>query len=91
VANTKSAEKQNRQAHKHRARNSHVMSTMRSSVRKFRETATAGDAGKTAEELKAAIRQISKAASKGVIHKAQASRRIARLTKSAHAVSAAKK
>jgi small subunit ribosomal protein S20 len=85
VANTKSAEKQNRQAQKHRARNAHVMSTMRSSVRKFRETAAAGDAAKTKEELTAAIRQISKAASKGVIHKAQAARRISRLSKAAHA------
>src|SRR6185312_1699472 len=76
VANTRSAEKQNRQAQKHRARNTHVLSTLRSSVRKFREAAAAGDAAKTKEELAAAVRQIAKAASKGVIHKAQASRRI---------------
>lgn len=85
MANTRSAEKQNRQAQKHRARNTHVLSTLRSSVRKFREAAAAGDAAKTREELAAAVRQIAKAASKGVIHKAQASRRIARLTKAAHA------
>src|SRR5712691_10798991 len=83
VANTRSAEKQNRQAHKHRARNTHVLSTLRSSVRKFREAAAAGDAARTKEELAAAVRQIAKAASKGVIHKAQASRRISRLTKAA--------
>jgi small subunit ribosomal protein S20 len=85
VANTRSAEKQNRQAQKHRVRNTHVLSTLRSSVRKFREAAATGDAAKTKEELAAAVRQIAKAASKGVIHKAQASRRISRLTKAAHA------
>ena len=83
MANTRSAEKQNRQAHKHRIRNAHLMSTLRTSVRKFREAAAAGDAAKTRQELAAAVRRIAKAASKGVIHKAQASRRISRLTKAA--------
>lgn len=85
MANTRSAEKQNRQAQKHRARNAHVLSTLRSSVRRFREAAAAGDAGRIKEELAAATRQIAKAASKGVIHKAQAARRISRLTRSANA------
>ena len=83
MANTRSAEKQNRQAQKHRVRNAHVLSTLRTSVRKFREAAAAGDAQKTKQELIAAVRQIAKAASKGVIHKGQAARRISRLTKAA--------
>ena len=83
MANTRSAEKQNRQAQKHRIRNAHVLSTLRTSVRKFREAAAAGDPDKSRQELASAVRQIAKAASKGVIHKAQASRRISRLTKAA--------
>jgi small subunit ribosomal protein S20 len=83
VANTRSAEKQNRQAQKHRARNAHVLSTLRTSVRKFRVATTAGDAAKTKVELASAVRQIAKAASKGVIHRGQAARRISRLTKAA--------
>jgi len=83
VANTRSAEKQNRKAQKNRLRNSHVLSTLRTSVRKFREAAASGDAQKTKQELAAAVRQIAKAASKGVIHKGQASRRISRLTRAA--------
>jgi small subunit ribosomal protein S20 len=83
VANTHSAEKQNRKAQKNRTRNAHVMSTLRSSVRKFREAAASGDADKTKQELASAVRQIAKAASKGVIHKGQAARRISRLTKAA--------
>jgi len=83
VANTKSAEKQNRQAIRHRARNQAITSALRTQVRRFREALTAGDAARTKSELTAAIRAISKAASKGVIHKAQASRRISRLSKAA--------
>jgi small subunit ribosomal protein S20 len=91
VANTRSAEKQNRQAQKHRTRNAHVMSTVRTSVRRFREAAAAGDVDKTKTELASAVRQIAKAASKGVIHKGQAARRISRLTVSASHVAEQKK
>jgi small subunit ribosomal protein S20 len=83
VANTKSAEKRNRQAQKHRARNQHVISTLRTQVRKAREAIGGGAASKTKAELAAAVRLIAKAASKGVLHKAQAARRISRLTKAA--------
>ncbi len=83
MANTKSAEKQNRQAIRHRARNQAITSALRTQVRKLREALTAGDAARTKAELTEAVRTISKAASKGVIHKAQASRRIARLSKAA--------
>lgn len=83
MANTRSAEKQNRQAIRHRARNQSITSALRTQVRKFREALTAGDAARTKVELTAAVRAISKAASKGVIHKAQASRRISRLSKAA--------
>lgn len=91
MANTQSAEKRNRQSQKRRARNQHVLSGLRTQVRKLREAVVKGDAAKTKEELLAAVRAISKAASKGVIHKAQASRRISRLTKSASAAATAAK
>ena len=90
MANTKSAEKQNRQAIRHRARNQAITSAVRTQVRKFREALASGDPAKMKTELTSAIRAISKAASKGVIHKAQASRRIARLSKSASAAPAPK-
>jgi len=83
VANTHSAEKQNRKSQKNRTRNAHVMSTLRSSVRKFREAAASGNKDRTKQELAFAVPQIAKAASKGVIHKGQAARRISRLTKAA--------
>jgi small subunit ribosomal protein S20 len=89
VANTNSAEKQNRQAHKHRARNQSITSGLRTQVRKFREALASGDAARTKTELTSAVRAIAKAASKGVIHKAQANRRISRLSKAAYAAPAA--
>lgn len=84
MANTKSAEKRNRQTLKHRARNQHVISRVRTQVRKVREAIAGSDASKTKEELAAAVKLIDKAASKGVIHRAQASRRISRLTRAAN-------
>jgi small subunit ribosomal protein S20 len=90
LANTKSAEKRNRQAQKRRARNATVRTTVKGALKKARETIATKDAAKTPEALKDAIRTLSKAASKGVLHPRNASRRIARLTKAAQATKAAK-
>ena len=84
MANTKSAEKQNRQATKHRARNSSITSAVRTEVRKFRETLEGTDTPKTAAALKEAIKKIAKTTTKNIIHKSQTSHRIARLSKTAH-------
>jgi small subunit ribosomal protein S20 len=91
VANTKSAEKQNRQSLKHRARNSRVTSTVRTEIRKARELLEGGDPAKTAAQLRAVAKAVSKAASKGIIHRAQASRRIGRLARAAHKAAKAQK
>lgn len=81
MANHKSAIKRIRQNLKRNARNRYVRSTMRTYVRRVREAVEAGDASKASEALTLAIKTIDKAASKGVIHKNQASRRISRLQK----------
>jgi small subunit ribosomal protein S20 len=91
VANTKSAEKQYRQSIKHRARNASVTSALRTEIRKAREAIEGEDTAAVAAKVKAATKTIAKAASKGVIHKAQASRRISRLAKAAHAKAKAAK
>jgi small subunit ribosomal protein S20 len=83
VANVPSAEKRNRQRIKRRARNQSHLSTMRTYVKRARTAVEAKD-GKVAEALKAAIKVIDKAASKGVIDRKTASRKISRLTKSAN-------
>jgi small subunit ribosomal protein S20 len=85
VANTRSAEKRNRQALKRRARNSAVKKAVRSAIKKAREAIASGDAARAQEAVKAATRALDRAASRGVLHRRNASRHVARL---AHAVSA---
>ena len=65
MANIKSQIKRNKQNEKARQRNKAVKSSLKTSVRKFREAA---DAASTSQSL-------DKAASKGVIHKNQAANR----------------
>jgi small subunit ribosomal protein S20 len=81
VANTRSAEKRNRQAHKRRARNVQVRTGLKSAVKKAREAITKGDPGAAKQAVQTALRTLDKAASKGVVHKNAAARRISRLAK----------
>jgi small subunit ribosomal protein S20 len=75
VANIKSQIKRNKQNEKARQRNKAVKSSLRTSVRKFREAADGGNTEAAETALRAACRQLDKAASKGVIHKNQAANR----------------
>jgi small subunit ribosomal protein S20 len=75
VANIKSQIKRNKQNEKARLRNKSVKSSLRTSVRKFREAADGGNLDDAGTALRVACRQLDKAASKGVIHKKQAANR----------------
>lgn len=81
MANHKSALKRIRQTAKRTVRNRHVRSTMRTHIKRVRTAVEAGDPTVAQAELALAITKIDKAASKGVIHKNQASRRVSRLQK----------
>ncbi|MEE4253164.1 MAG: 30S ribosomal protein S20 [Desulfuromusa sp.] len=81
MANHKSAAKRNRQSEVRKARNTHIRSTMRNLVKQVREAVIAGDKEAAQAFLDKAIPYISKTSTKGVIHKATASRKISRLTK----------
>jgi len=81
VANTKSAEKRHRQSLKRRAKNTHWISTAKTAVKKVRQALEAKEPTKAAEALVAAEKTLKKAATKGIIHKRNASRHIARLAK----------
>lgn len=81
MANHKSAEKRNRQNKIRNARNTHIRSTMRTYVKKVRTAVAEGDRENAQILLEKAVPCIDKAASKGVIHKATASRKISRLVK----------
>lgn len=75
MANIKSQIKRNRTNEAARLRNKSVKSALKTSVRKFREAADAGDAAKAQELAREATRALDKAASKGIIHKNQAANR----------------
>ena len=75
MANIKSQIKRIKTNEKARLRNKSVKSSLKTAVRKVREAADSGDATATTEALKAASRQLDKAASKGVIHANQAANR----------------
>jgi small subunit ribosomal protein S20 len=91
MAHTKSALKRIRQDKKRNQRNQSVKSTVRTATRAFRETLEEGDAAKTQTAFRTASKTLCKAATKGVVRKQTASRRISRLAKAAHkSLSAAK-
>jgi len=82
LANHKSALKRMRQSEKRRLRNRQVVSHMRSSIKKFQLAAEEGTSPETLlESLQRVSVIIDKAASKGVIHRNNASRKISRLTR----------
>ncbi|OHB33117.1 MAG: 30S ribosomal protein S20 [Desulfuromonadaceae bacterium GWC2_58_13] len=81
MANHKSAVKRNKQSAARGARNTHIRSTMRTFVKQVREAVAAGDSEAAKAAMERAVPYIDKAASKGVIHKASASRKISRLSK----------
>ncbi len=81
MANVPSAKKRNRQRLKRRTRNLQHLVTMRTKVKRARQTLTDTkvDAAATSASVETAISQIARAGAKGVIHKKTASRKISRL------------
>ena len=86
MANIKSQIKRNKQNEKAHQRNKAAKSSLRTSVRKFREAAEGGDLEAAETALRAATRQLDKAASKGVIHKNQAANRKSAIAKRAEQI-----
>ncbi len=80
MANIKSAEKRNRQNQKRTDRNRVYRSGARTAIKKARLAIDHGDAN-AAELVQNAVSVLDKAASKGVIHQNNASRRQSRLIK----------
>jgi small subunit ribosomal protein S20 len=81
VANTRSAKKRIKQNEKRRLRNRALRSEIRSSLKTAR-TAAAGKTPKAAEEVHAAIRELDRAVSRGVIHRNTAARKKSSLARS---------
>ncbi len=81
MANHKSAIKRNKQATARGVRNTHVRTTMRTFVKQVRTAVANGEQEAAQTALARAVPYIDKAAAKGIIHKATASRKISRLNK----------
>lgn len=82
----KSAMKRVRQAKKREARNKAVKSTIKSLIKQVEAAITSNNKEETTKKLQAAVKYIMKAASKGIIHKNTASRKISNLTKKANTI-----
>ncbi|MCM5559676.1 30S ribosomal protein S20 [Pleomorphomonas sp. JP5] len=79
MANTSSAKKATRKIAARTEVNKARRSRMRSFVRKFEEAIAAGDKTAATEAFKAVEPEIMRAATKGIVHKNTASRKVSRL------------
>jgi len=68
MANIKSQIKRNRQNETARVRNKATRTALKTYLKKFRVAAEAGDAAAAQEAYATAVRQLDKAAQKGVVH-----------------------
>ena len=91
MANTASSEKRNRQTQKRRARNVAVRSSVKTAVKKVREAIGSNDGAAAKQLFAGAEKALASAASKGVLHRNAASRRISRLAHAVAKAAAAKK
>ena len=90
MAHSLSAQKRVRQNADARARNRWRIRAMRDAMKDFAEQILHGTAAKQAESFRNACKIIDRTASKGVIHKNQASRRKSRMSARLKAKAAAK-
>lgn len=89
MPNLRSSQKRVRVEAKRRARNKAVKSTVRTAVTKARSAIAAAPAEpETAEAIKAAISELDRGVSKGVLHRNNAARRKSRLMHRLHAAEA---
>ena len=86
MATHPSAEKRDRQNKKHKIRNSAVKSKTKTEIKKVLAAVEELNRESSEKALKSAITVINKAASKGVYHKNNASRKVSRLTKKVNAL-----
>ena len=88
MANTPSAKKAARKIARRAAINKNRRSRVRTYVRQVEEALAAGDKAAAEAALKAAQPELMRAASKGVLHRNTASRKVSRLTLRLKALSA---
>ncbi|MCF8057120.1 MAG: 30S ribosomal protein S20 [Desulfocapsa sp.] len=89
MANHQSAEKRNRQSQVRRLKNRANKTRMRNAIKAVDTAIDAGSQEDAKVALQTALPVIAKTASKGTIHKKNASRKISRLTKRVNKMQAA--
>ena len=88
MANTSSAKKAARKIKRRTEVNRSRLSRVRGFVRRVEEALTSGDKAAAAAALKTAQPELMRAASKGIIHRNTASRKVARLAARVKAIGA---
>lgn len=83
MANIKSQIKRIKTNEKARLRNKSVRSSIKTTLRKFREAVTAGDAAVISSELRSASKALDVAVAKGVLHKNTAANKKSSMAKAA--------
>ncbi len=83
MANIKSQIKRNKQNDAAHERNKSVKSALKTSIRRFREAADAGESDQARELARTATKKLDKAVSAGVIHKNQAANKKGAIAKKA--------
>lgn len=86
MANHKSAIKRIKQNATRRAHHRHYRSAMRTQLKSLHAAIADGDSAKAQDELKKTTSVVQRLASKGIIHRSQAARRISRLSKAVNAI-----
>ena len=88
MANIKSAKKRIQVTLVRTERNKAIRSKVKTAIKKVESDVSANDKQLAKDNLKNAIVEITKAASKGVYHKNNASRKVARLSKAVDSINA---
>jgi small subunit ribosomal protein S20 len=89
MANIKSSKKDLKRNAKNRARNQMTKSALKTYVKKVRQSLP-GEVPTIEKNVVIAVKQLDKAAQRGIIHKNQAARRKSRIAKAANVAIAAK-
>jgi small subunit ribosomal protein S20 len=86
LAKNKSAIKRHKQSEKRRARNAPVKTTLKTAIKKVRESVEKANAEEAKSNLKTTVVLLDRAVTKRVLHRNSASRRISRLTKAVNSM-----
>jgi small subunit ribosomal protein S20 len=86
MATHKSASKAHRRSNVNKARNTSILSKIKSFIKRVEEFISAGKSAEAIEALRGAESELMRGVSKGTVNKNAASRKVSRLTKKVKAI-----